>query len=78
MVGSIIIHNGPSEFDNFWNHAMDENGQPISTNLFIMGCGQNPQRFEEAKRVVFAAFEAGRQVGLNTQLIQERVSNNQA
>lgn len=74
---SITFHHGPTEFDNFWNHAMDENGQLIATNLFVMACGQNPQLFEEARRIVFAAYEAGRQVGLNTQLIDERVSNGQ-
>lgn len=33
----------------------------------VLDCDGNPIMFEEAKRIVFAAFEAGKQSGLNIQ-----------
>lgn len=55
-----------SDFENWLYHAQDSNGQTYNTNLFAVVCQGSEGKLEEVTRALHAAFEAGKQVGLNT------------
>lgn len=52
-------------YENWFYHSRDTNRMPYGTNMLYAVCDNDQNRFQEAERIIQAAFEAGLQAGLN-------------